>query len=208
VLHDSLSARIGSGERIKADAMRFVSLVIACSAEVSRDACGLVLLREGNVIRLQPATGSSQTARIAEVIRARSEALQVLPAGNDQGSVAQIVQALGRDTVTLIITDGSDELLEQLVTRVRARHAVVVVRVRDRYEGHELLPCGMRTSSAQGAAGAALFSSNERAIFSAKIQEWYAVQDRLLKKLGVPVFDLRADMDYDHIIRELLQRGV
>ncbi len=194
VLDRSASLDFGSGERTKAELAAEVSAVLALAAHQNRDRVGLLLFTDRIELFVPPGRGIGWPHRILHDLLAH----QVTGRGTRLDLVLRdLEERVRRRSVIFLISDFQDSLPVDALARLRRRHDLVAVRVRDPRE--ELL-AGAGIAECVDPETGKLFevdagSAAERLQFERSAAALSARRKAELRRAAIAQLELRTDRD-------------
>lgn len=197
----SETAHAGSTSELKDAAMQTIALMIACASDLSGDAVGALVIRDGCALGIQPRKGRAHFMRCAQAIAA-SPAAGVVPPVTDLHLV--IEQTVPRNALVFFISDGIMAHYDLIVRRIVQRASCAMIRVRDAYECPGNPMRAFLLHDVLGPTHSAV-SYDSLSNYAAS---WYDRQAVCMRTMRIPLLDVVAGTDYDQDLKNFLERGV
>lgn len=202
----SRSGDFGTGRRSKVQTAAEVAAVLAFSAVRNNDRVGLMLFTDRIEQMVPPAKGTEHVLRVVREVLAHE------PEGTGTdiaAALSEITRAVRKRSIVFLVSDFLDDGWEFALRVAARKHDVVAVCVSDPREDE--LPRGLGLVEVEDAESGerVLLDAGSRSVREAwarAARERREERQRLLRRTGVDLLDVRTDEPYDVPIMQFFKR--
>jgi len=205
VVDFTASMRMGSRGCLKEEVARDIAVMMAYAAEITGDALGIAIIRDGAAFSIPPRSGKEH---IRLIIARLMETSSSGSAGNWADMKQYIDPYIRRNALMVVLSDCIDEHFTQWLCDYARRHVVLFGRILDPVEYTIPTQVGLVMRDPESGSLLDLSTSSCRKRAQEYVTALIKKQDQKTAQVRVNIIALTTDTSYEDAFITLLRNGI